>query len=179
MNGRFVVDGKLGCPVCNADFTIENGVANLEVLSKHRPPNVAQWQRPDPETAMRLSAFLNLTNQAGMVLLTGAYTGAAPEIAELTGYRAIAVDPSLPVQDSELVASVLADVRLPFAASSVDGIAIDGSDSFMQDAARVLKPGGRIVAPASTDLAAGLRELVRDENYVVAEAVGPLLNLRR
>jgi uncharacterized protein YbaR (Trm112 family) len=179
MNGRYVIEGKLGCPVCSGQFTIEGGVPNLTVSARPHLREEIQQQPADPDDAMRVSAFLNLSRQAGMVLLTGGYTSSAPGIAELTGYRTIAVNPSAQLADSELVASVSADVRLPFAASSIDGIAMDHASAFMHDAARVLKPGGRIVAPASETLPPGLRELARDESYVVAEAVGPLLTLRR
>jgi uncharacterized protein YbaR (Trm112 family) len=181
MNGRFIVEGKLGCPVCHANFPIADGIPDL----RSDPYFVALVDSPprqvNPEESERLAAFLNLTREGAVILLAGEHADSARGVAELTMSRAFAIRPH-PVfahDDSELVATLLADTRLPFATSSIDGIAIDSEKFSMSEITRVLKPGGRFVAPSSTKLAGNIRELARDEDFVVAEAVGPLLNLRR
>ena len=181
MNGRFVMEGKLGCPICHANYPIHDGIPDLRtdpffVALVDAPP-----RRVDPEEVERLAAFLNLTREGATVLLTGNHADAARGVAELTMSRTFALRPH-PVfahQDSELTATLLADTRLPFATSSMDGVAVDDDKFSMAEVSRVLKPGGRLVAPSTTELAGNIRELARDESYVVAEAVGPLLNLRR
>jgi uncharacterized protein YbaR (Trm112 family) len=178
MSGRFVVEGTLGCPECNASYPIENGIADLRIDRYFTARVDVPRTPPDPELVMRTAAYLNLVNQAGTVIVTGGYNNAAPGIAEMTGYRTIAIDPWPWLDDTEIVSSILADARLPFATSSIDGIALH-DEKFMHDVARVLKPGARLIAPSASDLPQGLRELDRDESLVVAEAIGPLLTLRR
>jgi len=181
MNGRFVVSGKLGCPVCHANYAIEDGIPDLRtdpffVALVDTPP-----RRVATDEAERLAAFLNLAREGATVLLAGHHADAARSVAELTMTRTFTIRPHPVVAhaDSELIATVLAGTRLPFATSSIDGIAIDDDQFSMAEISRVLKPGGRFVAPSATELAGNIRELARDENFVVAEAVGPLLNLRR
>jgi hypothetical protein len=53
------------------------------------------------------------------------------------------------------------------------------SSGEVEDAVRVLKTGGRLVVTADSPLRGNLRELARDEKYVVAESTGPLLGLTR
>jgi hypothetical protein len=178
MRDRFVVEATLGCPVCSATFKVKSGVADLRLITEARERSIEQSQN-DSESAMRLAAFLNLVRPGSVVILAGSHAPNAGTIAELTESRVFAINPVTRLQDSERVATVLADTRLPFATSSVDGIAVDDASFSVADITRVLKPGGRLVAPAAIELAGSIREIARDENYVVAEAVGPLLSLKR
>lgn len=176
---RFVVKGKLGCPICYVEYPIDNGIADFR--TGHGPLirlSNAPW-KSDGDHALRLAAFLNLTNPGGTVLLCGANAPCAAQVAALTQSRVIAVNPPCTIDDSELVATVMVESHLPFATASVDGIAVADSTFSPDEISRVLKPGARAVTPASTRLAGTLRELARDTNYVVAEATGPLLTLRR
>lgn len=181
MAGRFVVEGKLGCPVCHANYDISEGIPDLRTdphfvaLVDDAPPPI------DREAAERLAAFLNLTREGSTILLCGSHADSAQAVADLAISRTFSIrpHPAFARDESELVATVLADTRFPFASSSIDGIAIDDDSFSMTEISRVLKPGGRLVGPSTTKLAGNVRELARDENFVVAEAVGPLLNLRR
>src|SRR5690242_21064587 len=63
MEARHIVDGLLGCPVCHAEYPIRNGVADFR-----REPTLPLEAAPDPflrgdaTTAMRLAAFLGLSD---------------------------------------------------------------------------------------------------------------------
>src|SRR5881392_4231822 len=75
---RHILDGTLGCPVCGAEFRIDNGIARFaEPLS--RPGRV----EPSDEAAMRLAAFLELTDGRGFALLCGAWAGHAERLRRL------------------------------------------------------------------------------------------------
>ena len=177
MDGRFVIEGKLGCPVCSASYRISSGIADLRVDSSI-PAHQENPATANPDRAMRLAALLNLTRPGALAILEGDNAGSAPEVSGIGQCRVIALNPALRVEDSERVATVLADARIPFASSSVYGIAMS-DERLSDDTARVLQAGGRAVLPAGANLPGGLNELARDDRNVVAEFVGPMVSLRR
>lgn len=177
MDGRFVIEGKLGCPVCSSSFAISSGVVDLRIGSSVRSQE-ENHTPANPDSAMRLAALLNLTRPGALAILEGQSAMSAHEVSEIGQCRVIALNPASRVEDSERVATVLADARIPFASSSVYGIAMS-DDRLASDIARVLQAGGRAVLPAGADLPGGLNELARDDQNVVAEFVGPMVSLKR
>ena len=71
--------------------------------------------------------------------------------------------------------------RLPFASGSIDAVMLGARSSTdeVEDAVRILKTGGRLVVTTDSPLRGNVRELARDERYIVAESTGPLLGLTR
>jgi uncharacterized protein YbaR (Trm112 family) len=178
MEGRFVIEGKLGCPVCSSSYSIAGGTADLRIESALAQSS-GDAIPEDPDEAMRLAALLNLTRPGALAILEGDSSAHAHEVSELGQCRVIALNPRVPVKDSERVATVLADTRLPFASSSVYGITLSGETAFANDIERVLQAGGRAVLPGDAELPGGLNELARDDRNVVAELVGPMISLNR
>jgi uncharacterized protein YbaR (Trm112 family) len=174
MDGRFVVEGKLGCPICNASYDIIDGVACFsgEVSDAFAP-------RVDHDAVIRTAALLNLTRPGSIAVLCGDEGNAAEDVSELTQCRVIALNPSANIEDTERVATVVCIDRIPLATSSVDAIALGANPTLASDAARVLRPGGRLTANADVVLPSELREIARDERTIVAESVGPIIPLRR
>jgi uncharacterized protein YbaR (Trm112 family) len=174
MDGRFVTQGTLGCPVCNASYEIADGIARFSgEVSEAFAPSVTS------DAVMRTAALLNLTRPGSVAVLCGDEANAAEDVSELTQCRIIALNPSAGIEDLERVATVVSVDRIPLASASVDAIAIDACDSLMTDAVRVLRPSGRLTARADAVLPRGLREIARDDHTVVAESVGELVRLSR
>jgi uncharacterized protein YbaR (Trm112 family) len=174
MDGRFVVHGKLGCPVCSASYDIVDGVAIFgEPASDAFAPVV------NPESVMRTAALLNLTRPGSTVILCGDEAIASQEVAELTQCRVIALNPSADIEDTDRVATVTCGGRIPLATASVDAIAIGDRTTFFTDAGRVLRPSARLTARPDASLPGGFRELARDDLNIVAESMGPLVGLSR
>ncbi len=176
IDDRFVIEAKLGCPVCNANYVISDGIADLRPERTERPGPRAN--EDDPESAMRVAAFLNLTVPNSLVVLEGTYATHARQIAEMTQCRVIVLNPDRAVKESETVGLVLADSRIPLASNSVHGVAIE-KETLLNDAARVLRPRARITTPTTNELPAGMMELARDDHDIVGESVGPVVTLRR
>jgi uncharacterized protein YbaR (Trm112 family) len=179
MDGRLVVEAKLGCPVCNAEYFIRDGVAIFS--DDERPDSAIQGSPPD-DAAERIAAFLDLTGPGKTVLLVGDEAASADALSELSDARVIALNSQLGSQLSERVAQVRARAPIPLAARSLDGIALDESHTtpeIISEAARLLRPRGRLLAAARARLSPEFRELARDDDRVIAEYVGELVSLRR
>jgi uncharacterized protein YbaR (Trm112 family) len=174
MDGRFVVEGKLGCPVCNASYDVIEGVAHFGgEISEAFAPNVST------ESVMRTAALLNLVRPGSLAVLCGSEASAAEDLSELTQTRVIVMNPAASIEDTEHVGTVVTDERIPLASSSVDGIAMGDCHSLLGDALRVLRPSGRLTVSVGAELPSGFREIARDDQCVVAEAIGPLMSLQR
>ena len=176
LSERYVEEGRLGCPVCNASYVIRGGAAIFG--ADVREDTGAVESQPDADAAIRLAAFLNLTRPGSTVLLHGSHAALARTVSEITQSRMIALDPQFKVDDTELIATIRGDGRIPLASSSLDAVAL--SDSIhVNDVSRVLRQGGRLLAPVDVPLPAGVTELARDTQFVVAEAHGPVIPIRR
>lgn len=174
MDGRFVVEGKLGCPVCSASYDIVDGVARFGgEISDAFAPNVS------PESVMRTAALLNLVRPGALAVLCGSEASAAEDLSQLTQCRVIAMNPAASIEDTDHVGTIVTDDRIPLARNSVDAIAIGDCESLLNDASRVLRPSGRLTIPAETELPPGFQEIARDDQSIVAEAIGPLVGLQR
>lgn len=177
MDQRFVIEGQLGCPVCSATYQIRAGVAEFAGA-----PAWSKGMRPvaGADEAVRFAAMLGLIRPGSAAVLHGSAGVNAASIAEMTGARIIVVNSLAPAGESERVGVVTAASRLPVAAGSLDGIVVEtSSDQAIGEALRVVRPGGRIVAPAGTTAGGRFVELARDDRNVVGEIAVPLVTLRR
>ena len=177
LDDRYVEEARLGCPVCNANYSIQSGVADFDA-EPHGFVLCSGDLEPDRDAAIRLAAFLNLAKPGSLAVLQSEHAWLANLVSELTECRVIALDPSVKVADTELTASAHSDSRIPLASGAVDAVALSDS-RYVKDAARVLRQGGRLVASSRLKLPAGFTELARDDAHVVAEAHGPVISLRR
>ncbi|MEP6507039.1 MAG: hypothetical protein ABJC63_02350 [Gemmatimonadales bacterium] len=180
MDGRFVIDGKLGCPICSASYPIQGGTADF----RDDTSCSTMGDAPDAATeemTLRIAGMLGLTRAGATVVLSRMPSELANSVAELTGVRVICISSVGDSREAENVASVRVDEKLPLASGSIDAmmLAEPVSDRELREALRVLKTGGRLVAPAASALVGNLRELARDDRYIVAEFTGPLVGLTR
>jgi len=180
MEERIVIEGRLGCPICKTEYAIVNGVV---VFGETAAKQGMGATPPSAEAVTRLAAMLGMLRPGMLVLLTGSLAARSHELSSLVSGRVLVLNP-IPalVTDSESVGSIRTGSAIPVASRSVDGIALDTAtdDAIMLgEIVRVLRPGGRLVAPASMSLPGGMRQLARDEQYVVAESVGELVTLGR
>jgi len=103
-------------------------------------------------------------------------------VSQLTGARMIALNSPSPARDSNAVAEIHAGLPVPLAAHSLDGIALDGThatQALLAEAARLLRPRGRLLVRGQARLSEAFHELARDSDQVVAEYVGELVSLKR
>jgi uncharacterized protein YbaR (Trm112 family) len=176
---RHIVEGMLGCPVCRAEYPIRRGVVDFRRAPRAGSAPIASAH--EPAQAMRLAAFLDLAGPLGFAVLVGAWGAQAPALRELVELPLVLVDPPVGIEGEPGVTVIRCDGELALAQGAARGIAVDTGDAArLTSAVRATKVGGRIVAPATVPIPAGVRELVRDSTLWVGEkepAGSPLVTL--
>ncbi len=126
--------------------------------------------------------MLGLTRVGSVAVLAAMPGSIAGLVAELASVRVVGTNSThLPTDEHENVAFISSSNRLPFASGSVDGVMLGVTASMdeVADAVRILKTGSRLVVTIDSPLAGNVREIARDNRYIVAESTGPLLGLTR
>lgn len=162
-----LISGSLGCPTCHATFALDNGVA---ALGTPIGPIGTQDAAP-PLSAHRLAALLNLTEPGMRVALCGEYAAAATALESATESLCVAINGSelLPANNVDQL-SVTITTTCPVADRAFHALAIDrGHQALLADATRVVRAGGRVIAPHDLAVPNGCRELARDGTEWVAE----------
>ncbi len=184
MANRHLMEATLGCHECGAEFAVRNGEVWFGEHVEHAPMRVSG------DETLRAAALLNL-EEHGQYLLEGGWGSLADSLQAMLDITLFLADP--PVDEQRGAAGTDASRptgahgtlrgvgdRLPLAPSSMHGIALDRtSDARLHDAVRVLRAGGRLLAPAGAMLPAGAYLLARDERHWVAEKRGEVVTLER
>ena len=173
VSNRFVQAGKLGCPSCGASYLIEDGIADFslgEVLPACEAERASASHRRE-ELATRAGAYLDATQAGATILLGGVWAYAAQELTELTGVRVLALNAPSAVRESETVSLLRVASEIPVAPGSAYGIALDAwfPKAILASALKAVRPGGRIVGPASFEALPELTVLAHDDRYWVGE----------
>lgn len=171
---RVILDGTLGCPVCGAEYEIRDGVSRFtgDPSSGSADPDA----RIEDDAAMRIAALLDATSAAATIAMLGGSVAVARAVQGIVPARCIVVnatdedraaDRALP-DDAPL--AVVRARALPVADGSLSAVWIAHGAVVDVDAVRrTLRAGGRLVAPVSMPLPAGVLELARDTTEWVAE----------
>lgn len=179
MTDRSIGRGTLGCPVCGEQYPIVDGIVDF---TGNGPRAGMIPPVPEPrDLALRAGAFLNLADGGGVVVLGGGWAGAAAALADVADLRLIVVNAYADVAESRTIGQIRASARIPLAAASCAGIALDssfGADA-ISSAVRAVRPGGRVVGPAELNPPPELTILAEDETCWVAEKPAEITTLRR
>lgn len=165
---RFISVGVLGCPSCGAEFRIDAGVAHFAT-----PARPTQRQPLSADVAMRLAAFLDLTDSHGFALFSGGWCSQLDGIQKLTDTPIVLVNPA-PGVGGQPAGVLLCGDAVPIAPGSMRAATVDGelSQSLRASVVRAVRAGGRVVGPAPLPVPDGVRELDRDGELWVGEREG-------
>jgi len=184
VDNRMILDATLGCPLCFRQYRVTHGIVYFETsptdVAAHRR-SVSAAMADDAEAAVRVAAFLAAVERAVLVL-AGEWSTAADGVTALLPLHAIALNPAVAIRDREEVSIIESPRHIPLAAGAVHGVALDASTNdaaMVASAVQVLRPNGRLVAPAETPVPDGVNVLARDERHWVAEKQSSLVQLRR
>ena len=171
---RDITRGSLGCPSCGAEYPIAGSVADFR-LGRAGPPLPAAKTRVDEALALRAGALLALADGGGLVVLAGAWSVCAHELAALVDpLRVLALEPAAGIAGTPGLSLARTAGEIPLRAGTARGIALDAAHAgagYLASAVLALAPRGRLIAPAATPLPAGCAELARDARDWVAERV--------
>ena len=170
IDGRDVMEGVLGCPVCAAEFPITDGV----VWFADRSRSGAAAATANEEDALRLAALLDLAAPGGYAIITGTLGSEAPYLTGLTEVPLLLVNPPSGIGMGTGLSGLMIDpewTRLPLAPSSARAIALDETTTAGQLVAAldVVRPSGRVLAPVALSLPDGVSELARNDHQWLAE----------
>ena len=152
MEGRAVMEGRLGCANCRDQYPIHEGVPDLR-----RAPPVSGWEPAsgDADRALRFAALLGVGHAPGSVLVYGADAALLGGIAELLpNARVIGAAPGdLPGATQAGLDWVLIDDQVPLRSGSLRGVAFatPPNEELIAEALRALAPGAHLLldpAPA-------------------------------
>jgi hypothetical protein len=175
MDGRHIVDGILGCPVCRREYAIRGGTAWFSA----RPPGAdapglttSAGAADDEAGVMRAAALLGLSDPGGIVVLGGSWAACADAVAELGASHVVVLNAQVSDSSPQEVSPIVVDDRLPFGAGALRGVAVDaelGSPELLASAAASLRSRGRLIAPSGAPVPDGVDVLARDDQHWVAE----------
>jgi len=176
MDGRHIVEGVLGCPVCRRQYPIRNGIGWFAespdaVATRVRTPAVAV----SSDVVARAAALLGLSDAGGIIVLGGHWVDCAEALGELGPAHVVLVDATPAPESAEETSGLVVGDRLPFATGALRGVALSGDSarvSRVTSAAELLRPRGRLVAPTTAAVPEGVTELARDLDDWVAERTG-------
>jgi uncharacterized protein YbaR (Trm112 family) len=142
IEGRSVLAGQLGCPICGRTFQLRDGVFDTG--------DSPSWGNV-PSTALDadgLSTLIGLQGPGGYLVLVGSIASLWKEVAELNpGVALVIVNPGSGVTDAVGV-SVLRSGKLPLKSRSMRGVVLGrpyaDQPEWVSEAARVVLPGLRI-----------------------------------
>jgi uncharacterized protein YbaR (Trm112 family) len=169
---RRVRRGALGCPNCRERYPIEAGTGDFTL------GEAADFGAPvEPAAALRLGALAGVTAAPGRLLVVGPAAAHAAAIARMVGDVEVVAaegDPAIPAEPG--VSRIAIASVLPYGNAHFAGVVLSGTaaDSLLQEGARVLAHGARLVlepAPAGAGerLAhAGLATLAAEGATLVA-----------
>ena len=149
MDGRKVMRGVLGCPLCQREYPISDGVVQFS-----ESPGVVVDPPAGRVNAGAISAFLGLEGPGGYVGLIGEAASYGPELSSmLPGIHLVAVNPPGGAGRSESL-SVLLSPAIPFKHRSLRGIVLGGpfggQAGWPEGAVQAVLPGLRAVGHGPT-----------------------------
>jgi uncharacterized protein YbaR (Trm112 family) len=167
---RHIIDGRLGCPVCRASFEIKEGEVLFTTGSVLRTTRVL-----DDDAAFRLAAQLHLVEAPLPILLTGSWSRAVAPLRRIVPHVIMFVGDATSViaLDDRISTLRMPPDTIPLATGSLRGVSLDAAhatQAMLDECARVLRTGGRLVVPAGVGISeTAWRTLASDSETVVAE----------
>jgi len=172
MDGRRVMRGILGCPACQAEFVIGDGIVDF-AAGAPVPPSPGAVVSGSSLTADAVQTFIDLRGPGGYVLLVGDAGRLGAALAErLERVHVVGVNPPDAVVPTAGFSVLRSPDGLPVKRRSMRAVVV-GADAarppWLDAALDTVLPGLRAVIEDETAAPAGFGELARGAGVVVGE----------
>jgi uncharacterized protein YbaR (Trm112 family) len=142
MEGRSVRHGVVGCPVCQREYQIVDGVVRFGAAGSPRAPH----HGADGET---LHSLLGLDGPGGYVVLVGAAVERADELAvRLDGVHFVGINPPPHARERAHLSLLESDGSIPLRTAVARGVVVGGDyaeEPWPGEAARVTLRGRHVI----------------------------------
>jgi uncharacterized protein YbaR (Trm112 family) len=166
MDGRRVVRGSVGCPLCKREYGIERYVVRFGEPSGAREGEV-------PASAETVQALLGIAGPGGYVVLVGAAARLAEGLAAvIDGVHFVGVNAPGDVAPSESLSLVVHPSTIPLKSSMARGVVVGAEYAaapWLAEAARLLLRGLRMVVLREGVSARGVAELASESGLWVGQ----------
>lgn len=176
VEGSHVVRGVIGCPVCQAEYPIVDGVADLRAETHRRTDAQAHSDgapSAGPLTAEAAAAFLGLRGPGGYVLLAGSGARLAADLAALVpGVHVVCVNAAEGLPRAVAASYLRAANGVPVKSSWMRGVVLGADcagEPWLAEGARLLLGGLRMVVEDEGAAPEGVAELARGAGVSVWE----------
>ena len=167
---RDVRAGRLGCPVCQAEYPIVDGVVQFS------PPAIDSGSTTPgsvgPDAALRIAAMLDLASPGGLVVLEGEWGRAGAVLAGLVETQLLLLNAPPGVAERDGLSAIVCAETIPVASGACRAIALhagSSSERMASAAATALRARGRLVMPVAAHVPDSFEVLARDATWTVAE----------
>jgi len=177
MSGRMVRAGIVGCPVCQREYEIVDGIVYFErremreergAKTAHPPSLISHL--PDPQT---LQALLDLSGPGGYVVLLGSAVHYSVGLAALMGgIHFLGVNPPPDVEELPVLSLLVCEGKIPLRDAIARGVVVGSESSgaaWLAESRRVLLPGRRLVIENETTRPDGVTQLATGQGLFVGE----------
>lgn len=174
MDGRRVVRGLIGCPVCKAEHQIVDGVAGFGadplLAAGSRSDDLTVEEMPSAET---VQALLDLREPRGYLALVGSGSRLATELSALVpDMHMVGFNPPPGMVESPNLSLLRAHTVIPLRDGTVRGVFLGKEyvrNRWMNEAGRVLATGGRMVAVTDQPAATGVTPIAAEGGLWLGE----------
>jgi uncharacterized protein YbaR (Trm112 family) len=172
--GRRVIQGTVGCPACETEFAIADGVVEFgmdPLLGGHsRSDDLTVEEIPDPDL---VEALLSLGSSGGYVVLVGSVTRLATHLCDhLDGISFIGINPPPDVSESDVLSLLRSPATIPLRSSMARGVVVGkeyAEEPWLEEGVRVLARGSRIVVADEKSAVQGVTRLAAERGVWVGQ----------
>lgn len=178
MNGRMVMMGVVGCPVCKREFEIIEGIVDFtEVVTGERQQRSVRRtpaQRTAAVDAQSLQALLDLGGPGGFIVLLGSAARHAESLASLmSGIHFVGINAPEDIEELPVLSLLQTDQVIPLRGAMARGVVVGSELSrthWVGEAARLLLGGRRLVIESEQPrLPEGVKQLAVGQGLWVGE----------
>jgi uncharacterized protein YbaR (Trm112 family) len=177
MSGRMVRHGLVGCPVCQREYEIVDGVVHFVGAGSRERRAGDATERPAPGSPLPppdvVQALLDLSGPGGYVVLLGTAARLGAGLAPLVvGIHCVGVNAPDDLAELPVLSLVRCESVIPLRGSMARGVVVGAehaSPAWLAEATRVLLRGRRLVVAGEDVTPAGVQHLVTGRGLWVGE----------